>query len=731
MQFNQYLANSSLRTQAIVSVSVIILLVLGTNTLISVRDFTRNYLEAVQWRSEALAQGILNQVANNQEYDPNYYVNNPALLSVFSLQCQQLYELNRENYVAHIAILAADGSIAAHNDESLWQQPISAAGLREALDRQTGSMFFDGEIYHILIPFFSPQQTHLGSIDIGFPHRVVAEKVQETLAKTLVVFGVFVVIAIGATSLLMHIMIIHPINAIVDLGGHLAEGNLVDVELSRFRGREIRNLVGVFREIALYFQHITGIAGSITAGELDCDVKVRSNHDALGGAIQKMVTYLALVAGRAVNIARGDLTETLQARSPSDRFGWAIQTMVDGLRSLIVRIRESSEEIVATGQHIAALSAQNIDIVKNVNASAESMMGTMNILGASVQHVTGNMEELSTISEQTSQSVTQMTASIGRIAANATELQEHTRQTIVSLHDTVQSLDSVVENTDASQQLSQATTADALAGQQSVEHVMKSMEALQAAITEATDEIGGFAERSQAIDQVLDVIRNVADQTTLLALNASIIAAQAGTHGRGFAVVADEIKNLADEVTHSTADIAKIVHALQQDTQRVVHTIHAGAANMEQSLQRTQDARQTLEKITQSVRRSSDVVSDIAAALHVLKDTSYTVVSAMQRVDTMADDITRATTSQHTATAQIQTSVTSMNGMASSIKQATVEQTEGIEGILATTRDVTVLMEQNLESSQRVTDNTQQLVKQADLLLHSIDRFTLAKGEAS
>ncbi|MCP4403056.1 MAG: hypothetical protein GY801_37840 [bacterium] len=81
-----------------------------------------------------------------------------------------------------------------------------------------------------------------------------------------------------------------------------------------------------------------------------------------------------------------------------------------------------------------------------------------------------------------------------------------------------------------------------------------------------------FEARSQEIDTVLEVIREITDQTSLLALNALIISAQAGVHGRGFAVVAEEIRNLAQGVGASTKSIASIVTTLQQETAEVAHT---------------------------------------------------------------------------------------------------------------------------------------------------------------
>lgn len=725
MQVKGSLSKVSLRTTILFFVGVIIFIVLGANTIVYIQDFRQNYLEAVEWRSEALAQGIINQIANNQEYDPNYYVNNPGLLVAFSLQCIQLYELNQEKHVAHISIIDGSGTISAHNEKALWGKSIESDTLRRHLDQHNLVTFLDDTTYHTLIPFFSPQNDYLGSIDIGFPKNVVNEKLQESLLHTAILFGLSLLLTIFIISLLTHLIVTKPIGQLVTVGCQLAEGNLVPNPLGGAKGKEISMLGTVFESISTYFRHIADIAGHITTGVLEYKVRVRSEHDMLGNAVQGMLEYLNLVATGAARIAEGDLTEQVQVRSDKDMFGRGIQAMVEGLRSIIVQIRTSSEQIAATGSHISSLAARDIEIVQSVNTSADQVMSTMQELGASVQQVAQNMENLSSTVSQTSASVSQMTSSIGHIAVNTNALKAQTHQTITSLNEAVTSLAGVVESTEASKKSSQDTIQDALEGQQSVEHIMNSMEDLQKTITTAVNVITGFARRSHDITGILDVIREIADRTSLLALNASIIAAQAGVHGRGFAVVADEIKNLAGGVTTSTTDIATIVQSLQQDTASVVQTIHAGAANVEQSIKRTHDARGVLQKIITSAQRSSTVVTQIADALHELKQTAHTVVSAMEQVDSMTDDMTSSTNEQRATTTQINETIAYINDMASQIKRATTDQAKGIHDVLFATTNVSALMAQNLQSSQHIADTTQELSSQAELLLSSVDRFKL------
>ncbi len=322
-----------------------------------------------------------------------------------------------------------------------------------------------------------------------------------------------------------------------------------------------------------------------------------------------------------------------------------------------------------------------------------------------------------------------MTTSITQVASNTTELARQTHQTIKSLEETLISLEEIVENTDTSKHLVQDTIQDALEGRQAVEHVMTSMEMIQQTVTVAVEAITEFAQRSRDIDTILNVTRDIAAQTSLLALNASIIAAQAGTHGRGFAVVAGEMKTLADGVNTSTKNIAAIVQTLQQDTDRIVRTIHEGATNVKQGMERTYQARDALGKIITSAERSSSVVTEIANTLHTLMATSRTVVTAIEHINARVDDIALATREEEVSTKQIEQAISYINDMTLQIQHATTQQLAGVRHVLDAMKKVTFLIDQNLESSQQVTHVAAELSSQADILLRSVERFKLSSNE--
>lgn len=133
-------------------------------------------------------------------------------------------------------------------------------------------------------------------------------------------------------------------------------------------------------------------------------------------------------------------------------------------------------------------------------------------------------------------------------------------------------------------------------------------------INDASNSIQNLATESEKITSVLDVIRGIADQTNLLALNAAIEAARAGEQGRGFAVVADEVRTLASRTQQSTADIQNMILSLKNGVQSAVSAMGKGTEQMDNTLMTVQEASQRLQEIQQLITMAHDTTFQIATA---------------------------------------------------------------------------------------------------------------------
>ncbi|WP_371258940.1 methyl-accepting chemotaxis protein [Pseudomonas sp. URMO17WK12:I12] len=172
----------------------------------------------------------------------------------------------------------------------------------------------------------------------------------------------------------------------------------------------------------------------------------------------------------------------------------------------------------------------------------------------------------------------------------------------------------------------------ALQGQQSIEASLFQIDQLSETIEQAVVVIQGVNQESSQIGRVLEVIRAIAEQTNLLALNAAIEAARAGEQGRGFAVVADEVRMLSQRTQTSTAEIQTMIERLQGNSQAAVSVINASSAASQKTVGQARHAGKNLRQITESLRNISGLNASIASATlqqsHVVDEINKNVTQA-------------------------------------------------------------------------------------------------------
>jgi methyl-accepting chemotaxis protein len=183
-----------------------------------------------------------------------------------------------------------------------------------------------------------------------------------------------------------------------------------------------------------------------------------------------------------------------------------------------------------------------------------------------------------------------------------------------SIHELSETSANIAENASLAQQAATAADDDTQAGHEIVSNVVLAIGELASEVSSAAEAVNKLAHDSENIGSILDVIRNIAEQTNLLALNAAIEAARAGEQGRGFAVVADEVRVLASRTQQSTQEIQTMIEGLQSDTRGVVEVMERGRERAEQSVVQVSGANGSLESISQAVRSIKDMNIQIAAA---------------------------------------------------------------------------------------------------------------------
>ena len=217
-----------------------------------------------------------------------------------------------------------------------------------------------------------------------------------------------------------------------------------------------------------------------------------------------------------------------------------------------------------------------------------------------VTQITSAAEELSAVTEETS--------------AGVNSQKVETDQVATAMHEMTATVQEVARNAEQASQAAAAADGEAREGDRVVNEAITQIERLASEVVRSTEAMSVLQKESDKIGSVMDVIKAVAEQTNLLALNAAIEAARAGEAGRGFAVVADEVRGLAQRTQKSTEEIEGLVAALQNGTQQVATVMSNSRSLTDSSVQLTRKAGLSLENITRTVSNIQSMNQQIAAA---------------------------------------------------------------------------------------------------------------------
>lgn len=265
-------------------------------------------------------------------------------------------------------------------------------------------------------------------------------------------------------------------------------------------------------------------------------------------------------------------------------------------------------------------------LAKNFNTFMSSLQSLIGLIGDQAaelnrQSDTGSSQVSHAANEinKQQQQVTLVATAVTEMASSTQEIASHAEQTA---------------------QAAQQSSGNAQTGRELVTGTKVAIGALAGEVTQANEVIGQLSLHAQEINKVLATIRDIAEQTNLLALNAAIEAARAGEHGRGFAVVADEVRVLSQRTYSSTQEIETTIQTLQQTTQQAVNLMHSSSEQADHSVASAEQATQALDEISVSVELISDMAMQIATAAsqqsHVGEEISQSMVAIKDVTDALA-----------------------------------------------------------------------------------------------
>lgn len=270
---------------------------------------------------------------------------------------------------------------------------------------------------------------------------------------------------------------------------------------------------------------------------------------------------------------------------------------------------EARDEIGSVATSFNRMTDQFSAIVREVSTASHSV-------GMTASNLAGVADEVTASSETQS-----------RDAARAAAAIEKLNRAFQDIAATAQDIEGVAVE----------ARATAERGNRVVSNAVQGIEEVARTVAESARMIGQLGERSSQIGQILAVIKDIADQTNLLALNAAIEAARAGEQGRGFAVVADEVRKLAERTSQATAEISAMIEAIQTETAKAVATMERGSQQVSEGVSHASVAGQALSDINRSVVEAARRIQQIVEATRAHAGESAQITAQVERIAALAE----------------------------------------------------------------------------------------------
>ena len=316
---------------------------------------------------------------------------------------------------------------------------------------------------------------------------------------------------------------------------------------------------------------------------------------------------LGLIITRSVNCGVKELAKTATMLANGDltaRVNW-----------------DSKDELGDVGRAFNRMAAEFSSLISQVRQSADQVANA-----ATAQ--TGTAERVSSISGRQTEHAANAASSIEDLNKAVKEIAQRTLEVVASANNA-------------------STMADE--GQLVVNRAVMGIQQVAGTVKKSAELMASLGQRSDQIGQIVNVIKDIAEQTNLLALNAAIEAARAGEQGRGFAVVADEVRKLAERTATATAEISQMISAIQAETGNAVTTMEKGSTEVNDGVGLANQAGLSLQNINNSIKGVVNMIAQISDATRSQSETTNEITKRVDQIADMAKE--NATSIDDTTTA--------------------------------------------------------------------------------
>jgi|GEM_PF-2439033 len=649
---------SDLRWNLMIRVGIILAIVLLINFGLFNYFFYQQVIQGVKSQAEVIGKDIGDEVHKSLLV----LHADQQIFAIYNDNFERMVK-EREDYLVEIALFSPEGKYLASADSSNVGKLVA----EEIMDHvrkgdATEKKAFEHEnSYAVIKPIAGSDGKTAAYLLISFTRKLYTEpmkKVVESLVATLI--G-----SIVLTGILINLFafgsVVNPLNRLAKQTQTVAEGDLTH-EMPIEGASEIRVLAKSFNEMIRNLQ----------------DILLKIN--AVSGQFTDTCQKLFMLSGEISHGSRLQVNNLNEGRDSLNKMGSNVETISEKVQEL---------------NHLSQ------------NASASILEMT-----ASISEVDSNVDNLADMVDEISSSILEITQSAKEVAASVESVAREAESAATSIAQINTSIQEVDSNTTLSASLSAQVAEVAEEGMRSIEGAQEGMKGIRIAVENTASSIDKLGERSTRIGKILGVINKIAEETNLLALNAAIIAAEAGEAGRGFNVVANEIQTLAERTTLQTKEIDTLIRDVQKETLASVQQARNVLLKVEEGERLTSGTATVLQKIKEGTRASQNMIQQIAKATQEQTVGVRRVSESSDKVSSEVRQISKATREQAAGTGKIMEAIEHIKDLARAVQSATREQTEGSKTISKSTEmvqefvaNINVLTDKHRSDASTVSTN--------------------------
>ncbi len=418
-----------------------------------------------------------------------------------------------------------------------------------------------------------------------------------------------------------------------------------------------------------------------------------------------------VVKGEAVGVFAIDNKFTRRNLNESDLdtimlFADQVETAITRI-NLLTSVNTLTSEIENSFSFMHSHREQFFRNVASLMESIESVTDGAAVIASASQGAMSSVDETST-------AVNQISVAIEDVSRNLDTLAGIVHQSASAMEEITCTISNVERSAAISHEISSQVQAETSQGRNAVNETIDALAEIQHSVEESYAGITRLAENSNRIENIVSVINDITKRTNLLALNASIIAAQAGEHGRSFGVVADEIRNLSLQTGHSTGEITSIIEEIMFESRQAAGNITSTKSLVHRGVELGYTMGETLRAIYDRSVCSMDMTQEIKQATEEQSSSVQMVASSMEDISDMTSQIFSASKDQAKGTRSIARSIETIKGMAHEMVQSTARQVDDGHQIRRTVESVAQMVGEMFDKMDARRSESSAMVKELE-----------------